>query len=256
MGSLLEARSSVHPRYGLYVHSGAIVKYFGGDIEGNKTAVLVEAGAALQAVGVDLYTTVDGGPAAVFLGTGSIFLGRVAGPKESSGDPPREPGQTSSGGITGIQLGDVSHTSAGNIIIAFVQNCSVAAVNATYDDGSSRVLLTESNNGASINLPSLAVVDGPGLYDVPNDAGASFSWLTATHGKNVRLNVPITATRSMVLANAEAVPNDIVEIHRTAAATGAFNWQIQNNSAVNITTLTPGQRCRVAHIGGEWVLWE
>ena len=88
-----------------------------------------------------------------------------------------------------------------------------------------------------------------GIATVPDDANATFTFSPLVSRWNQRLNVPITANRTVTLSTSFAQQGTEATFTRTAASTGAFNWDIGG-----LKSLTAGQWCKVGYDGSAWVL--
>lgn len=83
----------------------------------------------------------------------------------------------------------------------------------------------------------------------------AFSLTPGTHAKRILMTGAIAADRGVTVQKTNAVAGMSFQIVRTAAATGAFNRNIDNGTAgVLIKALAVGQWCEVVYNGTDWVL--
>lgn len=81
------------------------------------------------------------------------------------------------------------------------------------------------------------------------DASATFTFLPASSSPTQVLSAAITAGRTVTLSTASAKNGQTARFTRTAASTGAFNWDIGG-----LKNLTVGTWCEVVYDGSAWVL--
>jgi hypothetical protein len=127
-----------------------------------------------------------------------------------------------------------------------------------YGSIGSRRIQTDATTGASVawvkgsgapNAPLAGwkrVEDNHSLTDHDNSSTSVAPTSTRIH----RLNVAITADRTITLGTTAAYEGIILHFVRTAASTGAFNWIIGG-----LKNLTTGTWCDVIYDGSAWVLF-
>ena len=81
------------------------------------------------------------------------------------------------------------------------------------------------------------------------DASATFTFLPASSSPTQVLSAAITANRTVTLSTTSAKNGQTARFTRTAASTGAFNWDVGG-----LKNLSTSQWCEVAYNGSAWVL--
>lgn len=112
----------------------------------------------------------------------------------------------------------------------------------SFGSGSWRIVSFQRVSGAPLfTLSKVATISV--------DASATFTFLPASSSTTQVLSAAITAGRTVTLSTASAKNGQSARFTRTAASTGAFNWDIGG-----LKNLTVGTWCEVVYDGSAWVL--
>jgi parallel beta-helix repeat protein len=172
--------------------------------------------------------------------------------------------------------GTGSSTTGGDIVFG---TPNAGASGGTVQSGTSKFIIKREGQVqffSRSSAPTVGVVDGQVYYDTtlvglysrhasnwtrlcePNNAGiskitvdssATFTFTALSSKRDQILTAPITANRTVTLSSTGAVDGARARFTRTAASTGAFNWDIGG-----LKNLTVGTWCEVAWDGSAWVL--
>lgn len=110
--------------------------------------------------------------------------------------------------------------------------------------GSSSWRIVSYNRASGAALLCLAPI-----ATISVDASAAFTFAPASSSPTQVLTAAITANRTVTLSTTSAKNGQPARFTRTAASTGAFNWDIGG-----LKNLATGQWCEVAYNGSAWVL--
>lgn len=107
-------------------------------------------------------------------------------------------------------------------------------------------------DGSAWVLLALGALFSP-VTTISVDASAAFTYAPHAHGRTVYLTAAISADRAVTLSTTNAVAGDRVRFIRTAAATGAFNWNIGTGPLKALSAASTF--ADVEYNGSAWVLF-